>query len=254
MNKTGDAILRTVGITKDFGSLRAVDHVNLEVEEGETRAIIGPNGAGKSTLLDIMTNRSRPTLGQSFFGGDEITHLSPFAIAGLGVGRCFQVSKLFPDLSVFENVQVACISKAGRVYDIFSDGNRVFEGEVNGVLDAIGLKAMTDELAGYLSYGDQRRLEIGITLAMKPSLLLLDEPTAGVSRGEGHDLMRLVKNLAVDQNLTVVFIEHDMDMVFKYADKISVMHLGRLMTTGTPDEIKGNATVRAVYLGEQILG
>jgi branched-chain amino acid transport system ATP-binding protein len=111
---------------------------------------------------------------------------------------------------------------------------------------------LAEEEAGYLSYGDQRRLEIGITLAMKPSLLLLDEPTAGVSRAEGHDLMRLVKSLAVDQNLTIVFIEHDMDMVFKYADKISVMHLGRLITTGTPDEIRGNAMVRAVYLGEQV--
>ena len=119
-------------------------------------------------------------------------------------------------------------------------------------MDGIGLKIMADEEAGYLSYGDQRRLEIGITLAMKPSLLLLDEPTAGVSRAEGHDLMRLIKSLAADQNLTIVFIEHDMDMVFKYADRISVMHLGRLMTTGTPDDIRGNAKVRAIYLGEQV--
>jgi branched-chain amino acid transport system ATP-binding protein len=252
MKGTGQVILRTVDITKDFGSLRAVDRVDLQIEEGEVRAIIGPNGAGKSTLLDIVMNRSRPTSGRSYFRGSDITHLPSYAIAALGVGRCFQISKLFAGLSVFENVQIACISKAGKVYDIFSGGDRVFESEVNGILDAIGLKAMAEEEAGYLSYGDQRRLEIGITLAMKPSLLLLDEPTAGVSRAEGHDLMRLVKSLAVDQNLTIVFIEHDMDMVFKYADKISVMHLGRLMTTGTPDEIRGNAKVRAVYLGEQV--
>ena len=252
MKGTGQVILKTVDITKDFGSLRAVDRVNLEIDEGEVRAIIGPNGAGKSTLLDIVTNRSRPTFGNSYFRGSDITHLPPFAIAARGVGRCFQVSKLFDGLTVFENIQIACISKGGKVYNIVSAGNRVFESEVNGILDGIGLKIMADEEAGYLSYGDQRRLEIGITLAMKPSLLLLDEPTAGVSRAEGHDLMRLIKSLAADQNLTIVFIEHDMDMVFKYADRISVMHLGRLMTTGTPDDIRGNAKVRAIYLGEQV--
>jgi branched-chain amino acid transport system ATP-binding protein len=252
MKGTGQIILSTASITKDFGSLRAVDRVDLQIEEGEVRAIIGPNGAGKSTLLDIVTNRSRPTSGRAYFRDNDITYLPSYAIADLGVGRCFQISKLFAGLSVFENVQIACISKARKVYDIFSRGDRVFEGEVNGILDAIGLRALAEEEAGYLSYGDQRRLEIGITLAMKPSLLLLDEPTAGVSRAEGHDLMRLVKSLAVDQNLTIVFIEHDMDMVFKYADKISVMHLGRLITTGTPDEIRGNAMVRAVYLGEQV--
>jgi branched-chain amino acid transport system ATP-binding protein len=162
------------------------------------------------------------------------------------------VSKLFPGLSVFGNVQIACISKWGKVYNLFSAGNHVFENEVNGILDSIGLREMKEEEAGYLSYGDQRRLEIGITLAMKPALLLLDEPTAGVSRAEGHDLMRMVKSLAIDQSLTIVFIEHDMDMVFKYADRISVMHLGRLMTTGTPDEIRSNAMVRAIYLGERV--
>ncbi len=252
MKGTGQVILRTVDITKDFGSLRAVDRVNLEIDEGEVRAIIGPNGAGKSTLLDIVTNRSRPTFGNSYFRGSDITNLPPFAIAAHGVGRCFQVSKLFAGLTVFENVQIACISKGRKVYNIISAGNRIFEIEVNGILDAIGMKAMAGEEAGYLSYGDQRRLEIGITLAMKPSLLLLDEPTAGVSRAEGHDLMQLIKSLAVDQNLTIVFIEHDMDMVFKYADRISVMHLGQLITTGTPDDIRGNAMVRAIYLGEQV--
>ena len=244
-------ILRTVDLTKDFGSLRAVDRVSMEIEEGEVRAIIGPNGAGKSTLLDVVTNRSRPTSGRSFFKSGEITRLQPFAVAALGLGRCFQVSKLFPGLTVFENIQIACISKGGMVYDIYSMGKHVFKEEVEALLHAIGLDQMTDELAGYLSYGDQRRLEIGITLAMKPALLLLDEPTAGVARAEGHDLMRLVKSLATNDGLTIVFIEHDMDMVFKYADRISVMHLGRLITTGSPDEIRSDAMVKAIYLGEE---
>ncbi len=244
-------ILSTVDLTKDFGSLRAVDKVTMEIEEGEVRAIIGPNGAGKSTLLDIVTGRSRPTLGRTYFKESEITHLPSFAIAASGIGRCFQVSKLFPGLTVFENVQIACISKHKKAYDMHSSGANILDGEVGGLLDAIGLTQMAQQLAGYLSYGDQRRLEIGITLAMKPTLLLLDEPTAGVSRAEGHDLMRLVKSLAMDERLTIVFIEHDMDMVFGYADRISVMHLGRLMTTGTADEIRSNSMVRAVYLGEK---
>jgi branched-chain amino acid transport system ATP-binding protein len=244
-------ILRTVDLTKDFGSLRAVDRVSMEIEEGEVRAIIGPNGAGKSTLLDVVMNRSRPTSGRSFFKDREITGLRPFAVAALGIGRCFQVSKLFPGLTVFENIQIACISKGRRVYDVCSIGKHVFEKEAEEVLHGIGLGKMADEMAGYLSYGDQRRLEIGITLALKPALLLLDEPTAGVARAEGNDLMRLVKSLATDRGLTIIFIEHDMDMVFKYADRISVMHLGRLITTALPDGIRSDATVRAIYLGEE---
>lgn len=246
-------ILKTVDLVKDFGSLRAVDNVNLEIEEGEVEAIIGPNGAGKSTLLDLITNRSRPTSGHTYFRGREITKLRPFTIASLGIGRCFQVSKLFSGLTVFENVQIACISKGGEVFNMYSPGNNVLEKEVAKILDSIGLNEMADELAGCLSYGDQRRLEIGITLALMPTLLLLDEPTAGVSRAEGNDLMRLVKNLAGEQALTIVFIEHDMDIVFSYADKISVMNWGRVIATGTPVEIKNNDLVQKVYLGENAL-
>jgi branched-chain amino acid transport system ATP-binding protein len=246
-------ILRTVNLVKDFGSLQAVSYVSLEIEEGEVRAIIGPNGAGKSTLLDLITTRSRPSGGSVYFKGEEITNLPSFTIASMGIGRCFQVSKLFSGLTVFENVQIACISKGGEVFNMYSPGNNVLEKEVAKILDSIGLNEMADELAGYLSYGDQRRLEIGITLALMPTLLLLDEPTAGVSRAEGNDLMRLVKNLAGEQALTIVFIEHDMDIVFSYADKISVMNWGRVIATGTPVEIKNNDLVQKVYLGENAL-
>ncbi|MGD0918901.1 MAG: ABC transporter ATP-binding protein [Thermodesulfobacteriota bacterium] len=245
-------ILRTIDLVKDFGSLRAVDNVSLDIEGGEVRAIIGPNGAGKSTLLDLITNRSHPTSGSVYFRGKEITNLPPFTIASKGIGRCFQISKLFLGLTTFENVQIACISKWGKVYHMYSFKNNVLDHEVTKVLDSIGLNEMADELAGYLSYGDQRRLEIGITLAMMPTLLLLDEPTAGVSRGEGNDLMRLIKKLAAEQALTIIFIEHDMDMVFNYADKISVMHQGRVIATGIPDEIRNNSLVQNIYLGEKI--
>ena len=237
---------------KDFGSLRAVNHVSLEIEEGEVRAIIGPNGAGKSTLLDLISNRSHPTSGCVYFKEKEITHLPPFTIASRGIGRCFQISKLFLGLTTFENVQIACISKWSKVYHMVSSKNNVMDDEVTKILDSIGLSRIADELAGYLSYGDQRRLEIGITLAMKPTLLLLDEPTAGVSRAEGNDLMRLIKTLAIEQALTIVFIEHDMDMVFNYANKISVMHQGQVIATGTPGEIKNNNLVQNIYLGEKV--
>jgi branched-chain amino acid transport system ATP-binding protein len=244
-------ILRTLNLDKYFGSLHAVDNVSLDIEEGEVRAIIGPNGAGKSTLLDLVSNRTRSSSGRVFFRDSEITGLPPHKIASRGIGRCFQVSKLFPGLTAFDNVQIACIIRSDKTYDMFSSGDETYREDVLRHLESVGLAGMVDDLAGYLSYGDQRRLEIAITLAMKPALLLLDEPTAGVSRAEGHDLMRLVKGLVADQSLTIIFIEHDMDMVFKYADRVSVMHLGRLMITDTPEEIRNNDLVRNIYLGDK---
>jgi branched-chain amino acid transport system ATP-binding protein len=245
-------ILQTKHLSRSFGSLKAVSDVSLDVDEGQIRAIIGPNGAGKSTLLDLITNRTRPTSGQVFFKGKEITNMPPYKIAKMGMGKCFQISKLFPELTVFENVQIALISQQGKVYNLISSGQHILKDEAASVLASIGLAKIADELAGYLSYGDQRRLEIGITLALKPTLLLLDEPTAGISRAEGHEVMRLVKSLAQKNALTIVFIEHDMDIVFNYADIISVLHQGALIATGKPDEIKNNSLVQSVYLGEKV--
>jgi branched-chain amino acid transport system ATP-binding protein len=244
-------ILKTVGLSKDFGSLRAVNNVNLEVKDGQIRAIIGPNGAGKTTLLDLITNRSHSTSGQVYFRDKEITHLPPFDIVKLGIGKCFQISKLFPDLTVFENIQIACISKSHKVYNMYSSGGNVMQEEVMQIIESIGLSKMIDEHAGCLSYGDQRRLEIGITLGLQPSLLLLDEPTAGVSRAEGNNVMNLIKSLALERSLTIVFIEHDMDIVFNYADEITVMHQGGIIATGTPNEIRNNQLVQDTYLGEK---
>lgn len=245
-------ILKTTGLTKEFGSLRAVDRVSLEIKEGEIRAIIGPNGAGKSTLLDLITSRTRPTSGRVYFKDKDITNLPPYSIVRMGMGKCFQVSKLFPELTVFENIQIAMISKFGKVYNMYSSGQTILQSEAVQILASIGLDKIADEIAGYLSYGDQRRLEIGITLSLQPTLLLLDEPTAGISRAEGYEVMRLVKDLAAKRALTIVFIEHDMDIVFNYADIISVLHQGALITTGTPAEIKNNRMVQSVYLGEKV--
>jgi branched-chain amino acid transport system ATP-binding protein len=216
------------------------------------RAIIGPNGAGKTTFLDLVTNRSHPTSGRVYFKDKDITRLPPSTIAKMGIGKCFQISKIFPELTAYENIEVACISKAGRTYNMYSSGTDAIEKEVAQIIESIGLSNMADELAGYLSYGDQRRLEIGITLGTQPTLLLLDEPTAGISPAEGNDVMRLIKTLAAERALTIVFIEHDMNIVFNYADEITVMHQGGVIATGTPDEIKNNELVQNTYLGAKV--
>lgn len=244
-------ILRTIGLIKDFGSLRAVSDVSLELREGQMRAIIGPNGAGKSTLLDLITHRTTATAGRVFFRDTEITRMPPHQIAAIGIGKCFQVSKLFPALTSFENVQIACISKAGKIYSMLAPGKYAFREEVHTILDSVGLLALEQEVAGYLSYGDQRRLEIGITLGLQPSLLLLDEPTAGVSQAEGNEVMRLIQRLASERSLTILFIEHDMDIVFNYADEITVMHQGAIIASGAPVEIRANKLVQDTYLGEK---
>jgi branched-chain amino acid transport system ATP-binding protein len=245
-------ILRTVGLRKDFGSLRAVNDVSLEVKEGRMQAVIGPNGAGKTTLLDLIANRTRPTSGKVYFKEKDITYLPPHTIVKLGVGKCFQISKLFTELTVFENIQIACISKAGKVYNMYSPGRDVMHDEALQIIDSIGLSAMADVSAGYLSYGDQRRLEIGITLALQPTLLLLDEPTAGVSKAEGDEVMKLVKRLAAERALTIVFIEHDMNVVFHYAEEITVMYHGAIIATGAPEAIRNNKQVQSCYLGETV--
>ena len=245
-------ILKTVGLSKDFGSLKAVNDVSLEIKEGSIRAVIGPNGAGKTTLFDLITNRTRPTSGKVYFQDKDITYLPPYKIVRLGVGKCFQISKLFAELTVFENIQIACIGKAGRVYNMYSPGHKVMRDEALGIIKSIGLMDLANAPAGYLSYGDQRRLEIGITLALQPMLLLLDEPTAGVSRAEGYEVMKLIKALAAERALTIVFIEHDMDIVFNYAEEITVMHQGAIIATGAPEVIKNNKLVQSCYLGETV--
>jgi branched-chain amino acid transport system ATP-binding protein len=243
-------ILKTVGLCKDFGSLRAVDNVNIEIKEGRMQAVIGPNGAGKTTLLDLITNRTRPTSGKVYFKERDITYLPPHTIVKLGIGKCFQISKLFTELTVFENIQIACISKAGKVYNMYSPGSDAMHDETFQIINSIGLTNLADVSAGYLSYGDQRRLEIGITLALQPTLLLLDEPTAGVSKAEGDEVMKLIKRLAAERALTIVFIEHDMNVVFNYAEEITVMYRGAVIACGAPEEIKNNKQVQSCYLGE----
>lgn len=242
-------ILKTEGLVKNFGALRATDHVNLEIVDGEVHAIIGPNGAGKSTLMDEIVNRTHPDAGKVFFQGKEISNTPPYEIANMGLCKCFQISKLFANLTCFENIQIALIKKHKRVYDFIPRRKDYLKDEVFQVLASVGMQEKAQETAALLSYGDQRRLEIAITLALEPRLLMLDEPTAGVARAEGYEIMRMIRNLAAQRNLTVIFIEHDMEIVFNYSDRISVLDHGALIATDTPEKIRKNDFVQQAYFG-----
>lgn len=246
-----DIVLRTEGLGRTFGSLKAVDSVSLSVPRKQTRAIIGPNGAGKSTLMDLISKRTKPSSGKIWFDGKEITNLAPNEIATLGLGKCFQISKLFYKLSALENIQIALIHHNHNTYNMKGNAKTLYCDEAQEILRKIGIADKGNITASSLSYGDQRRLEIGITLAIEPKLLMLDEPTAGVARQEGYKLMQLVRDIAEEQGLTTLFIEHDMDIVFNYAEEISVMSHGQLIASGTPQEIRNDPFVRESYLGGQ---
>lgn len=244
-----NVILKTEHLVKNFGALRATDDVSLEIYDGEVHAIIGPNGAGKSTLMDEIVNRTHPDQGKVFFQGREITNTPPYAIANLGLCKCFQISKLFFKLSCFENIQIALLKKHGKVYDFLPKRKDYLREEVLQVLDIVGMRDKADETAALLSYGDQRRLEIAITMALDPKLLMLDEPTAGVARAEGYEIMKMIRSLARDRHMTVIFIEHDMEIVFHYSDRISVLDHGALIATDTPQNIRNNDFVQQAYFG-----
>ena len=239
---TEDVILRTEHLVRYFGALKATDDVSLDIYRGEIHAVIGPNGAGKSTLMDLIVNRTSPNEGRVFFEGKEITRVPPYKIADQGLCKCFQISKLFGHLTCFENIQIAQIKKHKKVYDFMPKRADYLHDEVMEVLESVGMAAL-------LSYGDQRRLEIAITLAMEPKLLMLDEPTAGVARAEGYEIMKMIRELALKRGFTVVFIEHDMEIVFNYSDRISVLDHGALIATDTPANIRNNEFVQNAYVG-----
>ena len=244
-----EPILKVENLNRYFGALHATRNVSFEIMEGEVRAIIGPNGAGKSTLMDLITNRTVPGSGKVLFRGDDITGLSPDKIVHKGMTKCFQISKLFTSLTVYENVQIARIEMNKKTFSLFPVHDRYLKEEVKRYLSLVGLESKMNEVAPYLSYGDQRRLDIAIALAMDPKLLILDEPAAGVAREEAYTLMQLIRKLAEERNMTIIFIEHDMDIVFNYADIISVLRDGELIASGKPEEIKENQFVQEAYLG-----
>ncbi|MEE8110449.1 MAG: ABC transporter ATP-binding protein [bacterium] len=243
------AILETQGLTKRFGGLVAVDRVDFTLEEGELRAVIGPNGAGKTTFFSMLAGNLPPTEGKISFKGRDITSLTSHQISHLGVGRSFQITNIFPELTVFENVRVSAQSRK-TTYNWWSygGGHKDLNEKTNFILEYIGLEDKRDEPAGVLAHGEQRYLEIGITLATDPELLLLDEPTAGMSPAETVQTAELIRKVAADH--TVVLVEHDMEVVMGISEKITVLHDGRVLATGTPDEVRANDEVQRVYLRE----
>ncbi|HEY6023241.1 MAG TPA: ABC transporter ATP-binding protein [Pseudolabrys sp.] len=240
-------ILKTELLSRRFGGLAALSQVNFEVARGDVCAIIGPNGAGKSTFFNCLTGVLRPTGGRIFFNGDDITGLPPNAISQKGIARSYQITNILPNATVLENVRIAAQSRhhAWNMvahHSAFADINEKAE----AALDSVGLLFKAQELAANLSHGEQRNLEIGIALATEPLLLCLDEPTAGMSAAETHDTMQLVKRIA--ENLTILIVEHDMQVVMELADRITVLHYGQILAEGTPEEIQQNPKVLEVYL------
>jgi branched-chain amino acid transport system ATP-binding protein len=246
------SLLEVRSASKSFGSLAAVRQVSLTVQIGEMRAIIGPNGAGKTTFFNLITGFFPPTEGEIWFDGQDITRLSAQRRVKLGMGRTFQVTEIFPELTVRENLRIAV--EIGRGLALRPWLGRAESLAVREAMDEAliqtGLASKAERLAGELAHGDQRATEIAMALALRPRLLLLDEPTAGMAEQETYATVALIRRLHRTNRLTVILIEHDMRVVFHLADRISVLDRGRLLAEGSPDEIAANAAVQAAYLGE----
>jgi ABC-type branched-subunit amino acid transport system ATPase component/ABC-type branched-subunit amino acid transport system permease subunit len=246
----GAPLLVIEGVSRSFGGLRAVHDVNLTVHAGDRHAIIGPNGAGKSTLFNLVTGRLKPHEGRITFAGQDITSWPPHRIARAGIGRAFQITMIFPKLTVLQNLQYAMLAQRKFTVRPFGLADRMFRDEAMELLEAVGLGEHAGLPAGQLSHGDQRAIELAISLALGSRLVLLDEPTAGMSAFETQKAMELVRRVGTEKHLTLLFCEHDMEVVFGTARTVTVMHLGRVLTEGTPEEVRANPDVQKVYLGE----
>jgi len=242
-------ILKTEKLSKAFGGLVAVDRVDLDVHETEIHAIIGPNGAGKTTFFNLVTNYLNADEGKVTFKGNDITGLPPHQICQRGLVRCFQRANIYPNLTVAESVQMAVLSQKGKALDMFRPARDMFRTEVANILDRVGLAEQTDIRGDALSHGDKKRLELAVALGNRPTLLLLDEPTAGMSREETRGTTSLIRELRDRMSLTILFTEHDMSMVFGIADTITVLHQGSIIAEGSPAEVQADEKVQQVYLG-----
>jgi branched-chain amino acid transport system ATP-binding protein len=244
----GDLLLRTERLTRSFGSLMAVAQVSLEVQRGELRSIIGPNGAGKTTLFRLISGEMPPDTGRIWFAGRDITGLPQHRVARLGIVKSYQITNIFPHLPVLENVRVA-VQGHRRSFNFWARADRLpgVRERAREILATVGLERRAGLLAAELSHGEKRHLEMGIALASDPAVLLLDEPTAGMSPEETEEMMRLIRALAAAR--TVVLVEHKMKVVMNISDRITVLHQGGILAEGTPGEIRDNAAVQQTYLG-----
>jgi branched-chain amino acid transport system ATP-binding protein len=242
-----EPVLRTEHLTRHYGGVRALTDVDFRVEPGKLHAVIGPNGAGKSTLFNVITGRVPPTDGRIWYRGREITRLSQPAVARLGIARSYQITTIFQNLTVFENVRIA--AQSGRTHVNFwqpAASLRSVTARAENVLEMTGLQGKRDVLAHQLSHGEQRHLDMAIALACDPGLLLLDEPTAGMSPMETEQTMHLIRELG--RQVSIVLVEHKMNVIMEISDRITVLHFGRILAEGTPEEVRSNRQVQEVYL------
>jgi branched-chain amino acid transport system ATP-binding protein len=244
------ALIEVRDLAKSYGGVSAVAGVSLSVGEGEMVAIIGPNGAGKSTCFNMLNGQIAPDSGTIVFEGRDITGWPPREVWRLGVGRTFQITATFVSMTVIENVQVVLLSHARRIGRVWGLATHAQRKRAEELLLAVGMGSQADRPSAELAYGDLKRLELAIALANEPRLLLMDEPTAGMSPRDRVELMALTAGIARTRNLGVLFTEHDMDVVFRHADRILVLSRGRLIAEGKPEEVRLNPEVQAVYLGE----
>jgi branched-chain amino acid transport system ATP-binding protein len=245
-------MLEVRDVRKSFGGFQAVGGVSFTVSTGSISAIIGPNGAGKTTLFNLITGHIRPDTGRVVFKKRVVTGIAPHDLCRIGMGRSVQRTNIFPRLTVYENIQAAYLSHRGRGWNLFTPVDRLYREESLALLDAVGLLDKAGDVSGFLSHGNQKQLELGLALALEPEILLLDEPTAGMSATEPRESIRLIEGLARERSLTLLFTEHDMEVVFSIAQRITVLHQGRVIADGTPDEVRRDPEVRRVYLGEAL--
>lgn len=252
--KSSVIILETKELSRYFGGLCAVDHVNLLVHSGSFHSIIGPNGAGKTTLLNLVSGTLKSTNGSIYFKGEDITDLPAYRMAAMGMGRSFQITNIFPTLTVFENVRLAAQALGNDNFRLLLDAKRLhqYQDRAEAVLAQVGLDRVAVSPAAALSHGDKRRLEIAMLLAQDPEVLMLDEPTAGLAAEQVPRFMQMLQEVIGETGKTVILVEHNMGVVMNLSDRISVMHQGRLLAEGTPQEITRNEEVQHAYLGTSL--
>jgi branched-chain amino acid transport system ATP-binding protein len=243
-------ILQVDDLEKSFDGFKAVAGVSFHIQKGEICSIIGPNGAGKSTVFNLITGHLPLDRGQVVFNGIDISRMPAHRICRLGLGRSFQRINIFPRLTVFENIQAGVLSHRGKSLSLFSEVKNLFEKETYEIIENVGLQNHKDELSGSIAYGYQKQLELGIALANEPKMLLLDEPTAGMSAQETKATIELIGKIVKDKGLTLLFTEHDMSVVFAISERILILSQGQLIASGPPNEVRENPDVQKIYFGE----
>ena len=249
MGKSADAVLRVDGLGKSFGGVNAVVDVSFSLARGELLALIGPNGAGKTTCFNMLMGQLKPTTGQVFLNGENITGMAPRRIWRKGVGRTFQITGTYQSMTVAENIQMALMSHHRRIYSMLGTAHRMYRDEAMRLLEQVGMQDQSERPCAILAYGDLKRLEIAIALCHNPTLLLMDEPTAGMAPQERIALMQLTADIVEERKISALFTEHDMDVVFAHAHRVMVLNRGQLIANASVEEVRNDPQVREVYLG-----